>query len=155
MPIVFSPVKREIHRDVLREQNWYGDVNRLADGSGHLEVLADEHVVRPTDLNHVDGVRAVAQFQYTIDGAAGVLDERGGLGFVCCLSRDDRSGAGTPVLRTLTFDSLVRARLRQPLCEKHARDETKVDDRERNDRERDGRFPGRNRSGELSEKHYE
>src|ERR1700760_1247172 len=29
---------------------------RLSDGSGHLEVLADEHVVRPTDLDHVDGV---------------------------------------------------------------------------------------------------
>jgi hypothetical protein len=33
-----------------RKQHW------LTDGSGYLEVLADEHVVRPTDLDHVDGV---------------------------------------------------------------------------------------------------
>ena len=127
--------------------------HELADGSGHLEVLADEHVVRPTDLDHVDRVRAVAQFQYTIDGAAGVLDERGGRGFVSCVSRDDRSRSWTPVLRNLTFDSLVRARLRRPLCAEHARDGTKADDCERNYSDRDGRFPGRDRSGEHSEKH--
>ena len=50
----------------------------LSDGSGHLEVLADEHVVRPTDLDHVDGVRAVAQLQYTVDSASWILGERGG-----------------------------------------------------------------------------
>ena len=104
----------------------------------HLEVLADEHVVRPTDFSNVDRVRAVAQFQYTIDGAAGVLDERGGRGFVCCAS----------VLRNLTFDSLVRARPRRLLFTKNALDGSKADDRERKYSDRGGGFPGRDRSGE-------
>ena len=46
---------------------------RLPDSAGDLEVLADEDVVRPTELDHVDGVRAVAQLQHTVDGAAGYL----------------------------------------------------------------------------------
>jgi hypothetical protein len=83
----------------------------------------------------------------------GYLTSAPALAFACCLSRDDRSRSGTPVLRDLTFDSLVRARLRQTLCAKHACDEIKVDDCEHRDCERDGRFPGTDRSGEFSKKH--
>src|SRR6266550_2452558 len=87
---------------------------RLAYGAGDLEVLADEDVVRPTDLDHVDCVRAVAQLQHAVDGAARVLGERGGFGRVRRRPGDDRSGPGMPVLRHLTDGSLVLARLRQP-----------------------------------------
>src|SRR5712691_4885495 len=84
---------------------------RLSDGAGDLEGLADEDVVRPTDLDVVDSVRAVAQLQHTVDGAARVLGERDGLGLVRRRSGDDRSRPGTPVLRDLADDSLVLARL--------------------------------------------
>ena len=129
--------------------------HELAEGSGHLEGLADENVVRPADLNHVYRVRTVAQFQYAIDAAAGVLDEGGGLRFIGCVSHDDRSCSRTPVLRNLTFDSLVRPRLRHLLRADHARQGAKADDHERSDRDRERRCPGRDGSDELSKKSYE
>src|SRR2546423_9036187 len=92
---------------------WSWRPPRLPDGAGDREVLADEDVVRPADLDHVDCVRAVAQLQHTVDRPARVLGERDVLGLVRRRSGDDRSGPGTPVLRDLTDDSLVLARLRQ------------------------------------------
>jgi hypothetical protein len=47
--VIDAKGRAEIKDRLVRKQ-------RLSDGSGHLKVLADEHVVRPTDLDHVDGV---------------------------------------------------------------------------------------------------
>jgi hypothetical protein len=49
---------------------------RLADGAGDLEVLADEDVVRPTDLDLVDCVQAVAQVQHMVIKEVPVMNLR-------------------------------------------------------------------------------
>src|SRR5438874_7612091 len=87
-------------------------ITALPDRAGDLEAGADEDVVRPADLDHVDCVRAVAELQHTVDDAAGVLGDRGGFGLVRRCSGDDRSRPGAPVLRDPTDRSLVRARSR-------------------------------------------
>ncbi len=88
------------------------------------EVLADEDVVRPADLDQVDGVRAVAQQQHTVDCAGRILGDRDGLGLVCRRSGDDCSRPGMPARRDLTDGSLVRTtrlRLVQPTRLRHGR----------------------------------
>jgi hypothetical protein len=94
----------------------------LPDGAGDLEILVDEDVMRPTDLDLVDGVRAVAQLQHTVDGPARILGDRGGLDLVRRRSGDDRSRPGMPVLRDLTDDFLIlTARLRATRCSEWGR----------------------------------
>src|SRR2546430_1021946 len=79
-----------------------GPSSRALRSAGDLEVLTDEDMVRGWRADPVDGVRAVAQLQHTVDGPARVVGNRNGLGLVRRRSGDDRSGPGTPVLRNLT-----------------------------------------------------
>jgi hypothetical protein len=61
-------------------------------------------VVRAAGADDVDGVRAIAQLQHTVDGPSRILGDCRRLGLVRSRPRDGRPATGMPVLRDLTVD---------------------------------------------------
>ena len=79
---------------------------RLPDGAGDLEGLADEDVVRPTDLDVLDRVRAVVELQHARDGRGADGDGSGEVSGKH--SRDSMDGGidVDPTLRRVAESSL-------------------------------------------------